>query len=742
MEKKKLKLSISGSSKKTISSIEKAKSQSKNTVVIEKKTSKFLGKSNFSRQNVNSVKFKSNISFQPKKNNLTKPTAASTPSSDFEKRKLAEQRATRRLKGESTPRDNKSNKLGGSRRELKLTISRALSQDDIGTRARSLASLKRAKQKENRILKQEENKENLKPITRDINIPEVITIRELANRMAEQSSNIIKYLLGMGVTVTINHTIDSDTAEYLVKEFGHNPIKEEKAEEIIEKIKEVKTQNLKSRAPIVTVMGHVDHGKTSVLDVLRKANVVSGEFGGITQHIGAYQIIHNSNKITFIDTPGHAAFTEMRSRGSKLTDIVILVVAADDGVKPQTIESIKHAKAAKVPIVVAINKCDLPDADPKKIKNQLLEYELIAEDLSGDTLMVEISTVTKQNLDKLVESVVLQAELLDLKTDFETEAKGIVIESKIDIGRGPIVNIIITAGTLKKGDFFVSGLKWGKIRAIINDQGKSIDLAEPSTPIEILGINGAAKAGDDFIVLSNEKEAKSLCDARIQESKEGKNPLTFVTQDSAFKDSSSEELNIIIKSDVHGSSEAIKNAITQIKNDEVKPKILLSDIGMITETDVTLAKASNAILIAFNVKPSKEAKKRAEQEKITISSFNIIYEVLDFIKNKMSGLLTPDVDEKVIGSAEILEIFKVSKVGKVAGSKVVEGEITQDSHARVIRDGTIIFNGKIGSIFREKNQTKQVSAGLECGITLKDFGDYQKKDIIEVYNSTITERTI
>ncbi len=742
MEKKKLKLSISGSSKKTISSIEKAKSHSKNTVVIEKKSSKFLGKSNFSRQNVNNDKFKSNISFQPKKNNISKPTAATTPTSDFEKRKLAEQRATRRLKGESTPRDSKSNKLGGSRRELKLTISRALSHEDIGTKARSLASLKRAKQKENRILKQEENKENLKPIKRDINIPEVITIRELANRMAEQSSNIIKHLLGMGVTVTINHTIDSDTAEYLVKEFGHNPIKEEKAEEIIEKIKEVKTQNLKSRAPIVTVMGHVDHGKTSVLDVLRKANVVSGEFGGITQHIGAYQINHHSNKITFIDTPGHAAFTEMRSRGSKLTDIVILVVAADDGVKPQTIESIKHAKAAKVPIVVAINKCDLPDADPQKIKNQLLEYELIAEDLSGDTLMVEISTVTKKNLDKLVESVVLQAELLDLKTDFETEAKGIVLESKIDVGRGPIVNVIITVGTLKKGDFFVSGLKWGKIRAIINDQGKSIDLAEPSTPIEILGINGAAKAGDDFIVLSNEKEAKSLCDARIQESKEGKNPLTFVTQDSAFKDSSSEELNIIIKSDVHGSSEAIKNAITQIKNDEVKPKILLSDIGMITETDVTLAKASNATLIAFNVKPSKEAKKRAEQEKITISSFNIIYEVLDFIKNKMSGLLAPDVDEKVIGSAEILEIFKVSKVGKVAGSKVVEGEITQDSHARVIRDGTIIFNGKIGSIFREKNQTKQVSAGLECGITLKDFGDYQKKDIIEVYNSTITERTI
>jgi len=740
MEKKKLKLSISGSTNKTINSIEQAKNQSKNTVVIEKKSKRFIGKSQISRSISTNDKLKNKSSFTQRKPNYSKPLP--NISSDFEKRKLAEQRATKRIKGEVSTKDSKTSKLGGKRRELKLTISRALSDDEIGTKSRSLASLKRAKLKENRILNKDENKEILQRVKRDINIPDLITIRELANRMAEQSSNIIKHLLGMGVTVTINHTIDSDTAEYLAKEFGHNPIKEEKAEEIIEKIKEVKTQNLKSRAPIVTVMGHVDHGKTSVLDVLRKANVVSGEFGGITQHIGAYQISHNSNKITFIDTPGHAAFTEMRARGSKLTDIVILVVAADDGVKPQTIESIKHAKAAGVPIVVAINKCDLPEADPQKIRNQLLEYELIAEDLSGDTLMVEISTKTKQNLEKLVESVVLQAELLDLKTDFETDAKGIVLESKIDVGRGPVANIIITVGTLKKGDFFVSGLKWGKVRAIINDQGKNIDIAEPATPVEIIGINGASKAGDDFIVLQNEKEAKNLCDARIQETKESKNPLTFVTQDSAFKDAASEELNIIIKSDVHGSSEAIKSAINQIKHDEVKPKILLSDIGMITETDVTLAKASNSILIAFNVKPSKEAKKRAEQEKITISSFNIIYEVLDFIKSKMSGLLTPDVDEKIIGTAEILEIFKVSKVGKVAGSKVVDGEITQDSNARVIRDGAIIFNGKIGSIFREKNQTKQVSAGLECGITLKDYGDFQKKDIIEVYNSTVTERTI
>jgi len=422
-------------------------------------------------------------------------------------------------------------------------------------------------------------------------------------------------------------------------------------------------------------MGHVDHGKTSVLDVLRSANVVSGEFGGITQHIGAYQIEHKNKKLTFIDTPGHAAFTEMRARGSKLTDIVVLVVAADDGVKPQTIESIKHAKAAKVPIVVAINKCDLPEADPQKIKNQLLEHELIAEELSGDTLMVEISTKTKKNLDKLVESIVLQAEILDLKTDFESKATGIVLESKIDIGRGPVATVIITSGTLKKGDYFVSGLRWGKARAIINDLGKNIDSALPASPVEILGINGAAKAGDDFLILDSEKEVKSLAETRLQETKEGKNPLTFATQESAFKDKVSEELNIIIKSDVHGSSEAIKGAISQIKHDEVKPKIILSDIGMITETDVTLAKASNAVLIAFNVKPTKEAKLLAEKEKIIISSYNIIYEVLDFIKKAMSGLLSPDVTEQILGSVEVLEIFKVSNAGKVAGSKVTEGEV-------------------------------------------------------------------
>ena len=738
MDNKKTKLTISGSPKKSFKKFDSSKTQGKNTVVIEKKTGKPNIKSGFNKSSgFKSSKSNFNRGAPFKQNSFSK---APTTSSDFERRKLAEQRATKRLKGDLEGKEKKV-KSDGKKRELKLTVSRALS-DEIETRQRSLASVKRARQKELKNSNKDENKDNFKPIKKDINIPEAITVRELANKMAEQSSNVVKFLFGMGVTVTINQTLAADTAEYIVKEFGHNPIREEKVEEIIQKIKESRSENLKNRPPIVTVMGHVDHGKTSVLDVLRSSNVVSGEFGGITQHIGAYQVESKSNKLTFIDTPGHAAFTEMRARGSKLTDIVVLVVAADDGVKPQTIESIKHAKAANVPIVVAINKCDLPEADPQKIKNQLLEHELIAEDLSGETLMVEISAKTKKNLDKLLEAIILQSEILDLKTDFDSKATGVVLESKIDIGRGPVATIIVTSGTLKKGDFFVSGLKWGKIRAIINDKGVNNEFALPSTPIEILGINGAAKAGDDFIVLDTEKDAKSLSESRSQETKDGKNPLTFATQESAFSDKAADELNLIIKSDVHGSSEAIKNAINQIKHEEVKPKIILADIGMVTETDVNLAKASKATLIAFNVKPSKEAKKLAENENIKISSYNIIYEALDYIKKCMSGMLTPDIKENVIGVAQILEIFKVSGAGKVAGSKVIEGEILSNSDARIIRDGNIIFTGKISTIFREKNQVKQVANGQECGITLKDYMDFQKNDTIEAFSVTSKERTI
>tara|TARA_B100001741_G_C16542983_1_gene595300 strand:- start:1262 stop:2563 length:1302 start_codon:yes stop_codon:yes gene_type:complete len=433
----------------------------------------------------------------------------------------------------------------------------------------------------------------------------------------------------------------------------------------------------------------------------------------------------------------------MRARGSKVTDIVVLVVAADDGVKPQTVEAINHAKAAKVPIIVAINKCDLPGAKPEKIKNELLQYELIAEELSGDTLFAEVSATTKKNLDKLKENIILQTDLLDLKADYDSKAIGAVLESRVDKGKGPVSTILVTNGTLKKGDFFVSGNTWGKVRAMINDESQNVDIATPSTPVEILGMNSPAYAGDDFIVVESESKAKEINDYRVENTKSKQAPLISVNRDSAFNDSSGpKELAIIIKSDVQGSSEALKNAIGKIKHNEVIPKIILSGIGVITETDVTLAKASNAILLGFNVRPNKEAKKLAESNKITLKLFNIIYEALDFINDSLSGLLKPDTKEEVIGSAEVKTIFKVSKVGKVAGSKVINGEIINNSNARLIRDGNVLYTGSIGSIFREKNAAKQVAAGLECGITLKDFADFKEKDVIEVYKIIETERRI
>ena len=433
----------------------------------------------------------------------------------------------------------------------------------------------------------------------------------------------------------------------------------------------------------------------------------------------------------------------MRARGSKVTDIVILVVSADDGVKPQTVEAIKHAKAAKVPIIVAINKCDLPAADPQKVKNDLLQYELIAEELSGDTLFAEVSATTKKNLNKLKENIILQADLLDLKADYESRAKGVILESRIDKGKGPVSTILVTNGSLKRGDFFVSGNTWGKIRAMINDEGQNISLAIPSTPVEILGMNDSALAGEDFVVVESEEKAKEINDYRLEHSDSKQAPLISVNRESAFDDSTSpKELPMIIKSDVHGSNEALRNAIEKIKHKEVMPKIILSNIGVITETDVTLAKASKAVLIGFNVRPNKEAKKLAENEKITIKFFNIIYEVLDFVNDSLSGLLKPDVKEEIVGSAEVQAIFKVSKIGKVAGSKVIDGEIASNLNARLIRDGNVLYTGSIGSIFREKNAAKQVAAGLECGITLKDFADFKEKDVIEVYKIIETERRI
>ena len=736
MEKKKKKLTLSGSIKKSINASNYEKDRGKTSVVIENKPPKRWGEKRFQSKDTALKRTKSTESFTAKK---------TIPTKSFDIRKLAEERAKKRFKGQKDDISQPKKEKGfSSKREYKLTVSKALDDDALDGRERSLASVKRARLKEKKGIDAEKNNADTKKVVHEVNIPNKITIQELSNRMATQASSIIKHLLGMGVVATINHTIDADTAEYLVKEFGNIPIREAKPDLNISKIQKKDDKNLKKRSPIVTIMGHVDHGKTSLLDSLRKTNVVAGEYGGITQHIGAYKTETDKGEtISFIDTPGHAAFTEMRARGSKVTDIVILVVAADDGVKPQTIEAIKHSKAAKVPIIVAINKTDLPASNPQKIKNELLQYELIAEELSGDTLFVEVSATTKKNLDKLKENIILQSDLLDLKANFEGPAAGVILESRIDKGKGSVSTVLVTNGRLKKGDFFVSGNTWGKIRAMTNDQGVNVDLALPSTPIEILGMNKSALAGDDFIVVESEDKAKEINDYRVETNKEKQTTPILANKESAFDDSvGPKELPIIIKSDVHGSSEAIKTAVEKIKHAEVAPKIILSNIGIITETDVTLASASNAILIGFNVRPNKEAKKLAETHKIEIKYFNIIYEVLDFVNNSLSGLLKPDIKEEVIGSAEVQAIFKVSKIGKVAGSKVLDGEIANNLNARLIRDGNVLYTGSIGSIFREKNATKQVSAGLECGITLKDFADFKEKDVIEVYKIIETERRI
>ena len=721
----------------------------KKTLTISSKFSKKIDTSSISTNGKKSFSVNKKKPFKINKN-INKTGAAShiNTNQDIKKknfaRKFVEQQATKDfIKKDNKPAGKSKLKLKTplDKRDFKLTVSRALNVEEIEIKQRSLASVKRARLKEKNRPSTEEKKE-FKKVIREVKIPEQITIQELSNRMAEKSSEIIKFLLNMKVVATINHNIDKDTAEYIVKEFGHKPILEEKLLINEEESGKEFVGEVKSRPPVVTIMGHVDHGKTSLLDALRDTNVVSGEHGGITQHIGAYQVKSTDDKIiTFIDTPGHAAFTEMRARGSKITDIVVLVVAADDGIKPQTVEAIKHAKAAKVPIIVAINKCDLPERNISKIKNEMMQYELIAEDLSGDTLFVEVSALKKMNLDKLKENILLQSEILDLKASFSDKARGVVIESKIDKGKGPVSTILISNGKLKKGDYFICGDTWGKIRAMINYEGKIINEAFPSMPVEILGMNNSAYAGAEFIVTKDEGEAKEMSELRKNNSDQKK--VLAKDKTTLFENSNDkEELNIIVKSDVQGSSEALKTAINKIEHKEVEANIILSDIGMINETDVSLAKASNAILIGFNVKPNREAKKLAEDQKIEIKYFNIIYEALDYVEKSLSGLLQPDIKETILGSAEIQKIFKVSSAGKIAGSKVISGEIKSKSKARIIRDGAIIYNGEISSIFREKNQVKEVGTGLECGISIKDFIDYKEKDVIESYLSEEIQRSI
>ena len=696
--------------------------KSKGKVLVERKNSTFKS----SKPKIEKKPFKT---FAPK----------ITPPSD-DKQKNAKEWAKKKIQEELFKGKRKSEKkFEGKRRDYKLTLSRALSDSDV-ERQRSFASVKRAREKQ--IKKTDNVEDNLK-IIREVSIPEFITIQELANRMAEKASSVIKFLLEKNVKVTVNHSIDADTAEFIVGEFGHKAIRGDVTEDKIKKIvtEEEKDQGNDPRAPVVTVMGHVDHGKTSLLDALRQSDVVSTEYGGITQHIGAYQVKVNDKKlITFIDTPGHAAFTEMRARGSKITDIVILVVAANDGIKPQTIEAINHSKAAGVPIIVAVNKCDLQGIDTTKVKNQLLEHELIVEEMGGEVLCNEISALKKINLDKLKENILLQSELLDLRTKKNALAKAVVIESRLDKGRGPVSTVLITSGTLKKGDTFISGSTKGKVRAMFDHNNKQINSAEPSMPVEVIGFENVTKAGDDFIVLNEEEKINEILEFRKSGLKKNKTKSVGESEDIFGNVEKSETLNIVLKADVHGSLEAINAAITKIEIEKIKPKIILSAVGPVTETDVTLAKASNAKILGFNVRPNKEAKDLASSYKMEIGFFNIIYEAIEFVEKSIKGTLEPMTKEENIGQCEILEVFNVSKAGKVAGVKVTQGEVKNNSQARLVRDGSVVHVGKVGSLFREKNEAKEVKSGLECGLTISNFLDYKKGDVIEVFQTVTIDR--
>ena len=636
---------------------------------------------------------------------------------------------------ETEDRKKTQNTFGRKKiRERKVTIVTALS--DIDERTRSLAAYKRAKQK---TKKTQSEQEPAKKLVRDVYIPEFITVKELANRMTEKSGDLIKSLMKMGMMATINESIDADTAEILVTEFGHN-FKRENIEDLEKDLisKDIKAEKNDIRSPIVTIMGHVDHGKTSLLDKIRNSNVVSGESGGITQHIGAYEVIHNSKKITFIDTPGHAAFTDMRARGANVTDIVVLIVAADDGVMPQTKEAISHAKSAKVPIIVAINKCDKPESNPQKIKEQLLSEDLIVEDLSGEIQSVEVSAETGSNIDKLLEAIVLQAELSELKTNNETFAEATVIEANVDKGRGPLCNIIVTNGKLKVGDIAVAGSEYGKVRAILNDKGQNLMEAVSSMPVQVLGLNEPPEAGDSFVTVESDEKARELCEIRSQIKKNKVLPkkIKNIDNDLAFGslENSKEILEVVIKADTRGSSEAIIHQLENIKSDKIIINVIHSGVGFINESDVALASASNALLLSFNSTTTKEAKAKAKINNLSIQNFNIIYELIEFVSNFASGKLKPTIKENFIGKAEVLQIFKVSKIGAIAGCRVVEGSVNKSAKVKVTRNEKTIYDGDILSLKREKNEANEVKSGTECGISIKEFNDFEVGDFIEAFS--------
>jgi translation initiation factor IF-2 len=630
------------------------------------------------------------------------------------------------------------------RRGGKLTVNRALN-DDEGARARSLAALKRAREKERRSQHGGSSKPREKQV-RDVIVPEAITVQELANRMAEKGADLVKALFNMDMPVTVNQTIDQDTAELLVEEFGHNMVRVSAADiDIGQTVEADPEETLRERPPVVTIMGHVDHGKTSLMDALRGANVVKGEAGGITQHIGAYQIVtKDKQKITFLDTPGHEAFTQMRMRGANVTDIVVLVVAADDGIMPQTIEAINHTKAAGVPMIVAINKIDRPEANPQRIRERLLEHEVVVEQMSGDVQDVEVSAKTGAGLDKLIEAISLQAELLELRARPDREAEATVIEAQLDKGRGPVATVLVNRGTLKRGDTFVVGTQSGRVRALVDDKGKQIKEAGPSMPVEVLGLGGVPQAGDVLTVVENEQRAREVAEYRREQATEKRTAMAPANLDTMFAglNSSVIEFPLVVKADVQGSVEAIVNALHNLSNDEIKVRVLQSGVGAITESDVVLAAASKAPVIGFNVRPNANARQLIARDKVRMMYYDVIYHLTQEIAKEMAGELGPLRIENVVGRAQVKQVFPAGKRDKAAGLLVEEGAIRKGLHARLTRNDVIVSATTIASLRRFKDDVDEVRAGMECGVVLADTNDIRAGDQLEVFEVTEQERTL
>jgi len=661
-------------------------------------------------------------------------------------REEAEERTFRRAGHASAPKRPEPARPSRGREDRrhagKLTVTRALSDED-DSRARSLAALRRAREKEKR------HHMETGPATkqvRDVVVPEAITVQELANRMAERGADLVKALFKMGSPVTLTQTIDQDTAELLVTEFGHRIKRVSEADVDIDTSADIDTdESLEPRPPVVTIMGHVDHGKTSLLDAIRGADVVAHEAGGITQHIGAYQVqLPDRSKVTFLDTPGHEAFTEMRARGANVTDIVILVVAADDGLRPQTIEAINHTKAAGVPMIVAINKIDKPDAKPQKVREELLQHEVIVEDMGGDVQDVEVSATKKTNLDKLLDAIQLQAEILELKANPDRAAEGTVVEAKLDKGRGPLATVLVQRGTLRVGDVFVAGASSGKVRAMIDDKGRQVKEAGPSVPVEVLGLSAVPAAGDPFTVVENEGRAREVAAYRqgvIDRKRTTSAPMSLENM-FATHASTTKEVPLVIKADVHGSIEAIVHALNRLSTDEVRVRILHSGVGAITESDVTLASASGAPIIGFNVRPNAKAREVAERNKVEFRYYDVIYHLTDWVKSAMSGELGPEIIETVVGRAEVREVFPAGKKDKAAGLLVTEGVIRKGLNARLTREDVIVSKTTISSLRRFKDDVAEVRAGLECGVMLADTNDIKAGDMLEVFEVEERARTL